>query len=115
MIRVSATASANLAGSPAKPGAMIRITAGMKISPTRTKSEQRREQHRERILGKGAGGVLAVLGHGAGEQRHEGGAEGALGEQAAEQVRQALRDEERVRHRPGAEQAPRSGCRGQSP
>ncbi len=39
----------------------------------------------------------------AGKGGHEGGVERALAEQAAEQVGQLERDEERIRHRPGAQ------------
>ena len=53
------------------------------------------------MFGEGARGGLPALLQTAGEERHEGGIEGALGEQAPEQVGQAEGDEERVRHRPG--------------
>ena len=66
-------------------------------------SEQRREQHGERLLGEVAHRRLAAIAQRAGGQRHEGGAESAFGEQAAEQVGQALRDEKRIGDRPGAE------------
>ena len=48
-------------------------------------------------------GVLAGLDL-LGEQRHEGEVEGALGEEAAEHVRQGEGDEEGLRHRAGAEE-----------
>ena len=67
-------------------------------------SEECGQQHRERILGEDKGGGLAARGDGPGEERDKGGAEGAFGEQAAEQVGQALGDEKRVRHGPRAEQ-----------
>ncbi len=63
------------------------------------KAEQHREQDGKGFLGKVAHRRLAAFGQRPRGQRHEGGAEGAFGEQAAEQVGQPLRDEERVGHR----------------
>ena len=70
------------------------------------------QQHGERVLGEGARGVAAVGRDHAGEERHEGGAEGALGKERAEQVGQAKGDEERIGDRACAQTRRRSACRG---
>ena len=59
----------------------------------------------QHALGEGARRCRSQLGAQAGEHRHEAGIEGAFGEQAAKEVRQAEGDEERVGYRPGAENA----------
>ena len=64
--------------------------------------EEHEAEPGERVAGE-ALGVLAGLDL-LGEHRHEGEVEGALGEEAAEHVRQREGDQERLRHRPGAEQ-----------
>ena len=65
--------------------------------------EQRRGEPGHRLLGEFPRRLLALALMELGEQRHEGGGEGALGEQSPEQVGDALRDEIGLRHRPGAE------------
>jgi hypothetical protein len=69
----------------------------------RRKSQQARQQHRQGLLAESPGGGLAVLLQAAREERHEGGVEGALAEQPAEQVGQAESHEKDVGDRPGAE------------
>ena len=64
--------------------------------------QQHREQDREGLLCEGAHAWPAALGQRARGEWHEGGAKGAFGEQAAEQIGQALRHKERIRDRPGA-------------
>ena len=88
--------------SPAKPLAIASTSHGMASWPTTVKSEQHEAEPGERVAGE-ALGVLAGLDL-LGEHRHEGEVEGALGEEAAEHVRQREGDQERLRHRPGAEQ-----------
>jgi hypothetical protein len=61
------------------------------------------EQAGEGVLREAHRVFAAFLRDHAGEQRHEGGAEGAFGEQRAEQVRQAEGDEEGVAGGAGAE------------
>ena len=102
-MRVRSTASSNLPGSSPKPGAITPHQPRHEDLAEHDEDEQHREQHREGFLGEGAGRRLAALGQRRRGERHEGGAERALGEQAAEQVGQALRDKERVGDRPGAE------------
>ncbi len=103
MMRVSVTTRSNFPASAPKPGAIAAHHPGHEDFADEDKAEQHREQHGEGFLGKFAHRRLAALGERARGQRHEGGAEGAFGEQAAEQIGQALGDEERVGHRPGAE------------
>ena len=104
-MRVKPTASANLSGSARKPGAITLMTSRHEDLAEENEDEKRRQQHRERILGeKPAPTAAALRGHRAGEKRHEGGGEGAFGKQAAEQIGQALGNEERVGHRAGAEE-----------
>ena len=67
-------------------------------------NEQHDGKHGERPFAEPARRVGAVFGQDAGEERDEGGREGPLGEQPAEEVRQLESDEERVRHRTRAEQ-----------
>ena len=66
--------------------------------------EQRRKQDRHRILGEALGVGLAVLRDHPGKERNERGGERTLGKEAAEEIGEALRDEERVGHRPRAEE-----------
>ena len=61
--------------------------------------------HRERLPGEAPRLVLALALERAREQRHEGGVEGALGEQPAEEIGELEADEEAVGHRRGAEHA----------
>ena len=64
--------------------------------------DEHEAEARERVAGE-ALGILAALDL-LGEHRHEGEVEGALGEEAAEHVRQREGDQEGLRHRAGAEQ-----------
>ena len=89
-----------VAGEAARPCAST--SQGMAIWPAMVKSEEHEAEAGERVAGE-ALGVLAGLDL-LGEHRHEGEVEGALGEEAAEHVRQREGDQERLRHRPGAEQ-----------
>ena len=74
----------------------------MAIWPMTVKTMSTEAEAGERVAGE-ALGVLAGLDL-LGEQRHEGEVEGALGEEAAEHVGQREGDEERLRHRAGAEE-----------
>ena len=65
--------------------------------------DQRTKQYGERLLGEGLGGAVALGLEAAREQRHEGGRQGALGGQPAEQVGEAEGDDEGLGDRPGAE------------
>ena len=65
--------------------------------------DERGEQAREGILGEAHRGDAPFLCDHAGEEGHEGGAEGAFGEERAEQVGQAQRHEESVAGGAGAE------------
>ena len=66
-------------------------------------AKQDEDEPRHRLLGEGARRLPALALQALGKQRHEGGIEGALAEQAAEQVGKAEGDEEGVRHRPAAQ------------
>ena len=57
------------------------------------------------MLGEETGGTLASLLEPPGEERHEGRVEGALGKQAAEEIGQALGDEEGIGHLARAQDA----------
>ena len=61
------------------------------------------DEEGEDPVGEDQRGVLPALGRDLGEARHEGGGEGALGEDGAELVGNAEGDEEGIRQRPGAE------------
>ena len=61
------------------------------------------EQDLQRVFGHRTGGLRAVGLQRAGIGRHEGRGEGALGEDAAEQVRELLRGGPGIAHRPGAD------------
>ena len=102
-MRVSVTTSSNLPGSDAKPGAIARITQGMKISPSTTNANSAANRTAKACSANSLSGGFAALGQRPVRQRHKGGAERALGEQAAEQIGQALGDEKSVRHRSRAE------------
>ena len=66
--------------------------------------DEGKRQSGKGLLGEGAGPLLSALAVKAlGEQRNEGGVEGAFGEQAAEQIGDAEGDEEGVGDRPGAQ------------
>ena len=103
MMRVSSTASAKRSGSLANPGASNEITAGVKISATTSRTTWLAKSKREHAIGEQLGGIGAALLADARIGRHEGGVEGALGEDRAEMIRQPQRDEERIRDRSGAE------------
>ena len=70
----------------------------------RAEQHEDRQQHRENLARKPARGAF-VLGHVAVEQRDEGTCEGALGEQAAEQVGELERELPGIRHPACAEHA----------
>ena len=103
MIRARSTASSNFSGSCLKAGGDHVHDRGHEDLAKEDEAEKGGEQHGKRILSENARLLLAVFGHGSGEERDERGAEGTLGKQAAEQVRQALGHEERIGHRPRAE------------
>ena len=69
--------------------------------------DERREQAGEGVLREAHRELPPFLRDHAGEQRHEGGAEGAFREQSSEQVGQAEGDEEGVARRTGAERGSR--------
>ena len=92
------TARANFSGVFSKPGARISITCGIRNMTDEREGHQGRQQQRQRMARETLRGFLAVALALGGVKRHEGGREGALGEQAAKQIGQALRDEERIRH-----------------
>jgi len=75
----------------------------LKQSLGKLRVEQEWLADRERIFREDSCLVSAVLGHGPGEERDKRGAKGTLGEQAAKEVRQALRHKERIGDRSCAE------------
>jgi hypothetical protein len=75
----------------------------MAIIGQRHHAEQHHEQHGKDLFGEAARRLLALAFQAPGEQRHEGGVEGALAEQAPEQVGKAERHHEGVGDRPGAQ------------
>ena len=75
----------------------------MPISARTRDDHQQRGERGQRFGGETEGGLLALALMGAGEERHEGRGEGAFGEEAAEEIGQALGDEEGIGDRPGAE------------
>ena len=102
VIRVSEIASSPRAGSSLNPGARMAITSGMNNQATTSSIDLRGKQQREDAVGEQSGRRFALavqmrIG------RHEGGVEGALGEDRAKMIGQPQRHEERVRHRPRAE------------
>ena len=99
VMRVSSTARSNFSGVALKPGARPYIRNGMAISAIDGQRQDHEHQAGQRLLGEGAGGLLALALELLGEQRHERRVEGALAEQAAEQVGEAERHEEGVGHR----------------
>ena len=100
MIRVSSTASANLAGSLLKPGASRSITAGVNSKRHAEQHDLARQQQRENPVAEHPHGVAAARDADARIGRNEGRVERALGEDRAEMVRQPQRHEKRIRHRP---------------
>ena len=103
-MRVSSTASAKRPGSLAKPGASSAITAGVNSERNRQQHDLAGEQQREDAVGEQLAPdqrrpSLADARIG----RHEGGVEGAFGEDRAEMIGQPQRDEEGIGDRPGAE------------
>ena len=66
-------------------------------------NQLRGKQQREDAVGEQSRRCLAALAVDMGIGRHEGGVEGAFGEDRAKMIGQPQRHEERVRHRPGAE------------
>ena len=101
-MRVSSTASSKRAGSSVKPGASNAITCGVNSSATASSTtcaaSSSVKMRSANSLRRGSALAADVrIG------RHEGGVEGALGEDRAEMIGQPKRDEERVRDRPGAQ------------
>ena len=66
--------------------------------------QQNHDQYRKHALAEMPGGVGAVFGQDTGEVGNEGGRERPFGEQPPEEIGQLERNEERIRHRPRAEQ-----------
>ena len=88
-----------------KPGAISATMSGvasMTIAGQRGEHEEQRSEH---VLGETPRGILALALQRAGVERDEGGVEGALGEQPAEQIGEAEGGIEGVGDRPGAERA----------
>ena len=79
------------------------MTVGVKMSATASSTSWRREQQREDAVGEQPRRIGAALRADARIGRHEGRVERAFGEDRAEMIGQPQRDEEGVRHRPGAE------------
>ena len=102
-MRVSSTASAKRPGSLAKPGASSEITAGVKTSATASSTSWLASSSVKMRSANSLRGIGAALLADARIGRHEGGVEGALGEDRAEMIGQPQRDEEGVGDRPGAE------------
>ena len=103
-MRVSSTARSNFSGVALKPGAR---PTQERHGDLRRRDQQQQDEHQagQRFLGECARRLAALALQALGEQRHEGGVEGALAEQAAEQVGKTEGDEEGVGHRAGAEMA----------
>ena len=102
-MRVRSTASAKRPGSRAKPGASTSITAGVNSSANGQQHDLARQQQREDPVGEQPGARWPALLADARIGRHEGGVEGALGENGAEMVGQPEGDKKGVGHRTGAE------------
>ena len=97
-MRVSATAMSKRVGSLTKPGARMLTTQGVKQERERKQHEVDGDECRGDAVGEEFGRVDASLLEDARIGRHEGGGEGALGEDGAEMVGQAEGDEEGVGH-----------------
>ncbi len=89
-------------GIVAQAGRQCGHDVGHEDDHQRRERQQDRNQRRLRLARELQRRRPAAIVQRAGEQRHEGLVEGALGEQAAEEVGQLERDEEGVGHRPGA-------------
>ena len=105
-MRVRATVSANFAGLGGEARRQhVRAATGVsELAQRATKTNSAVSSTASASSAKRLAAGLPSCAIVAGEERHEGGAERAFGEEAAEQVGQAQRDEERVGHRPGAEE-----------
>ena len=100
-MRVSSTARSNFSGLALKPG---RQAVHQERHGDLGDDGERQEHEHEaghRLLGEGARRLLALALQPLGKQRHERRVEGALAEQAAEQIGEAEGDEEGVGHRAG--------------
>ena len=93
-----------------KPAGVARKARRQHVDHRRREQQRHRQQHdlarqqqREDAVGKHSGARGAALRADAGIGRHEGGVEGAFGEDGAEMIGQPEGDEKGVGHRPGAE------------
>ena len=103
MIRVSSIASSPRAGSSRKARRENRDHLRHEQPGDDQQDDLRGEQQREDAVGEQLCAEVSLLAVDMRIGRHEGGVEGALGEDRAEMIGQPQRDEERVRHRAGAE------------
>ena len=91
------------AGRCAKPGASRSITAGVNSKATASSTIWLASSSVKMRSANSAAAFGPALLADAGIGRHEGGVEGAFGEDGAEMIGQPQRDEEGIGHRPGAE------------
>ena len=104
MIVASATVRSNFCGLSAKPGAtMVAHQERHRQFHEDGDRSEHGEQNAEHFFGKALGAVHAVGFDLLGKQRHEGGVEGAFGEQPAKRVGKLEGGVEGVGDRPGAE------------
>ena len=104
-MRVSVTASSNLPGTRANPGASSHTSCGLKIMPSTHTAPTTSSQRRGHQVGKLGGLALALGGEVLREHRNEGRGKRALGEQIARQIGNAEAEQEGVVGRARAEQA----------
>ena len=102
-MRVSSTASAKRPGSSRKARRQHVDHRRREHQRHRQQHDLAREQQREDAVGEKSRARGAALLADAGIGRHEGGVEGAFGEDRAEMIGQAQRHEKGVGHRPGAQ------------